>query len=201
MLHRNQTREPRRLMGAGLLGLLFSVIVVSTAEEGHAQTAEGTVITNTATASWTDANSNAYTAVNASANVTVAFQAGLDAIAVAASVTPASPSTNDTIHFRVANIGNGTDSISVSEAISNGSVMTVTGYRYGGTTYGSLAALNTALAAVAMATTDTVDIAIVYDVPSGQGGQSTDYTLTATSRRDGGTSDNAVTSVLPPGTI
>ena len=49
-----------------------------------AQTAENTVITNTATVNWTDANSNSYTPVNGSVNVTVGFQAGIDAIATAA---------------------------------------------------------------------------------------------------------------------
>ncbi|HLG05379.1 MAG TPA: hypothetical protein VI383_04445, partial [Gemmatimonadales bacterium] len=61
----------------------------------RAQTPEGTVITNTATVSFTDANGNSYTPVSASVNVTVAFQAGID-LTGSASVAPASPSTADT---------------------------------------------------------------------------------------------------------
>ncbi len=50
-----------------------------------AQTPETTVITNTATVDWTDANGNSYTPVNDSVAITVGFTAGIDAIATAAS--------------------------------------------------------------------------------------------------------------------
>src|SRR5947209_3048147 len=53
--------------------------------------------------------------------------------------------------FTVANSGNGTDSMTISQNISVAGVITVTGYRYGATTYGTLAALNTALASVGVA--------------------------------------------------
>ena len=46
-------------------------------------TAENTVITNTATVSYTDANGNTYTPVDASVSVTVGFQAGVDATVAA----------------------------------------------------------------------------------------------------------------------
>jgi len=41
------------------------------------QTSEGTVITNTATVHWTDANGNTYTPASDAVSVTVGFQAGL----------------------------------------------------------------------------------------------------------------------------
>ena len=77
-----------------------------------AQTPEGTVITNTATATYTDANNNAYTPVTGSVSVTVGFTAGVAVTANTPSPTPASPSTADTLDFTVANAGNGTDSAS-----------------------------------------------------------------------------------------
>ena len=178
---------------------LAGAVAALAATTARAQTAEGTVITNTATVSFTDANSNTYSSVSDNVSITVGFQAGIDVIAASASVTPASPSTADTIAFDVANIGNGADTVTVSESISVGGIMTVTGYRYSGTTYGSLAALNSALAE--MAQDDTITVQVIYDVASGQGGQSTVYTMTATSRRDGGTSDNDVTTITPSETI
>src|SRR2546426_9053042 len=69
----------------------------------------------------------------------------------------ASPSTADTMTFTVANAGNGTDSMTISENISVAGVITVTGYRYGGTTYGTLAALNTALSSVGIAQGGSID--------------------------------------------
>ncbi|NJD18526.1 MAG: DUF11 domain-containing protein [Gemmatimonadetes bacterium] len=186
--------NPRRSTRAAALA---AAILALSALDAQAQTAEGTVIRNKATASFTDANSNAYANVADSVDVTVSFAAGLDAIAAAATVTPASPSSNDTLTFRVANVGNGTDSITIGQTIGDPTVVSVGGYRYGGTTYGSLVALNAALAGVALAPGDTAVIRVVYDVASGKGGTSSTYTLTATSRRTGGVSDAAVTAVNP----
>src|SRR2546422_1489529 len=72
--------------------------------------------------------------------------------------------------FTVANAGNGTDSMTISENISVAGVITVTGYRYGATTYGTLAALNTALSSVGIAQGGSITLKIVYNVASGQGG-------------------------------
>lgn len=167
----------------------------------NAQTPEGTVITNTATVSWTDANSNAYTPVNASVNVTVGFTAGVDVIAGAATVNPASPSSANTLTFSVGNIGNGTDSVTISESISVGGIITVTGYKLGATTHPTLAALNAALAGTAIAQGGSISIDVIYDVAAGVGGQSTVYTMTATSRRDTGVSDFDVTTINPAETV
>jgi uncharacterized repeat protein (TIGR01451 family) len=181
----------RALAVAGLL----AVVTVVTAQ---AQTPEGTPITNTATVTWTDANGNAYAPVSGSVTVTVGFQAGIDVMAGAATVSPASPSVDDTLDFDVANVGNGTDNVSITESISVGGIVTVTGYRYSGTTYGTLAALNTALSGAPLAQADTILIQVVYDVAVGQGGQTTVYTMTATSSRDGTMSDSDATTIQPP---
>ena len=176
---------------------LAALVAGMAAAPAHGQTPEGTVIRNIATVTFTDANSNAYAAVADTVDVTVGFVAGIDVIAAAATVGPASPSTADTIAFQVSNVGNGTDSIAVSQNISVGGVITVTGYRYSGTTYGSLAALNTALSGTAVAQGASLTIQVIYDVAAGTGGVSTVYTLTATSRRDGGESDSDATTITP----
>ena len=159
-------------------------------------TPEGTVITNTATVSFTDANGNTYSAVNASVSVTVGFVAGVD-VAGAASATPASPSSANALSFTIQNIGNGTDKVQVAEAISVGGVITVTSYLYNATSYGSLAALNTALAGANIAQGSTITVQVNYDVAASKGGVATNYTLTATSTRDNAVSDNQVTAITP----
>src|SRR5438034_4287241 len=182
------------------IGVTLGVVVLfaaTGAAPANAQTPEGTVIRNIATVSFTDANSNAYATVADTVDVTVGFVAGVDVIAAAATVGPASPSTADTLFFQVSNIGNGTDSVTVSENISVGGVITVTGYRVGATTYASLPALNAALAGSAIAQAANVQIKVVYDVAAGTGGLSTVYTLTATSRRNTSGSDNDATTVTP----
>ncbi len=180
---------------------LAGIIAALAGTTARAQTPEGTVITNTATVNWTDANSNSYTPVIANVSVTVGFQAGIDVIAAAAAVNPASPSTADTLTLTVQNIGNGTDSVTISESISVGGIITVTGYRYGVTTYASLAALNTALSSVAIAQGASIAIKVVYDVAAGQGGQPTVYTMTAASRRTPAVSDFDATTITPGETI
>ena len=191
-------RAARTLMFAGL-AVAFAVTTAK------AQTPEGTVITNVAVVNWTDANGNSYTPDSASVQVTVGFAAGVDVIAAAASVNPASPSTGQTISFEVTNIGNGQDSVSVAENITQGGVITVTGYDLDGTPYGTLAALNAALAATLLdpnaAPPDTVTITVTFDVAAGQGGQSTTYQLTATSRRDVGVNNMDQTVINPNETL
>ncbi len=77
----------RLVLGIALLGPILGMM----AHPLSGQTAEGTVITNTATVSFTDARSNTYSSVQASVNVTVGFLAGIDVTAGAATATPASP--------------------------------------------------------------------------------------------------------------
>lgn len=180
--------------------IAFGVLAVAmvTAQTAAAQTPEGTVIRNIATVTFTDANNNAYNAVADTVDITVGFTAGLN-VTGAASVTPASPSTGNTLTFTIQNIGNGNDTVSVGETISVAGIISVTGYQIngGGTVYASVAALNAALAAVQIAASASITVDVTYDVLSGQGGNSTDYTLTATSIRDAGTSDAATTTINP----
>src|SRR5438093_5125086 len=58
--------------------VLAALALVAVAGKALAQTPEGTVITNTATATYTDANNNPYSAVSGSVSVTVGFKAGVD---------------------------------------------------------------------------------------------------------------------------
>jgi uncharacterized repeat protein (TIGR01451 family) len=174
-----------------------AVALMAVTVEARAQTPEGTVITNTATVTYTDANSNSYAAVSGSVSVTVGFKAGVTVTANTPSPTPASPSTADTLSFSVANSGNGTDSVTISENISVSGVITVTGYRYSSTTYASLALLNAALAGTAVTQGGSITIKVVYDVASNKGGVNTVYTLTAASRRTPATTDSKTSSITP----
>lgn len=178
------------------------------AADARAQTSptpEGTVITNTATVSFTDANSNSYSDVSDSVSVTVSFQAGVDVIAGASSVSP-SVGTRDTLTFDLANVGNGTDSLTVGETISDATVITINEYQLtdaGGTTttYGSFAAMKAVTDTMDLAQSDTIQVGVDYTVNSGKGGQSTSYTLDATSQRDTGTSDSDATTINVSETI
>src|SRR3982751_1099716 len=142
------------------LAVLFAAVATRPAQ---AQTPEGTVITNTASVSFTDANGNSYSAVTASVNVTVGFLAGVD-VSGAASATPASPSSNNTLSFSILNAGNGTDQFQVSQSISVAGVISVTGYVYNSTNYASLAALNAALASVNVTMGNSITVQVKYDV-------------------------------------
>jgi uncharacterized repeat protein (TIGR01451 family) len=182
------------------MGIVLGVAVLFaalTAVPANAQTPEGTVIRSIATVSFTDANSNTYASLADTVNVTVGFVAGANVIAGAATVGPAAPSTNDTLSFQVVNIGNGTDSATISQTISVGGIITVTGYRVGTTTYASLALLNAALAGTPIAQAANITVKVIYNVTGGTGGLSTVYTLTATSRRNTAVSAAGVTTVSP----
>ena len=184
------------LKSAGALALAAMLTFGAPQLYAQSPTPEGTVITNTATVSFTDANGNTYSAVNASVSVTVGFVAGVD-VAGVGSVTPASPSSNNTLTFTIQNIGNGTDHVQVAENISVASVITVTSYQLGINSYASLAALNTALAGSAITQGSTITVLVKYDVASNKGGVPTNYTLTGTSVRTNTVSDNQVTAINP----
>ncbi|MEZ4411756.1 MAG: hypothetical protein R2910_02055 [Gemmatimonadales bacterium] len=177
-----------------LTGLLLAVAVSGL--YAQSPTPEGTVITNTSTVTYTDANGNSYTPVTASVSVTVGFVAGVDLTGVA-SVSPASPSTADTLLFTYQNIGNGNDSISVSDVNSDAGTMVITGYRVNGTTYADLTTLNAALASILVAQNGTLAIRVIYNVPAGRGGLPSNYTMTAASRRTPSVTDAATTIVSP----
>jgi uncharacterized repeat protein (TIGR01451 family) len=198
---RTTSRRPRALastvsrwLAVGAIMLFTSLV---TAQSASAQaTAEGTVITNQATASWTDANGNTYTAVNASVSVTVGFTAGITTTS-AAIVTPTSPSTGNTLDFTITNAGNGTDTIgTVTTSAAAG--LGITGYKIGATSYATLAALDAALNATTVVAGGNVVVTVVYDVASGQGGAQLPLTLTATSLRTPAVNGASTTSVRPP---
>src|SRR5437667_327427 len=111
---RRNTMLQRLITRMGMTLGVAVLLAVTTAVPVNAQTPEGTVIHNVATVSFTDANSNAYATVSASVDVTVGFVAGLDVIASAATVGPASPSANDTLFFPVNNIGSDNDATTVT---------------------------------------------------------------------------------------
>ena len=177
--------------------ILTAVALTLFTSTAAAQTPEGTVITNVATVTYTDANSNAYAPVSGSVAVTVGFTAGVSVAANTPTPTPASPSTANQLTFTVTNAGNGTDSVTVSENISVGGVITVTGYAIGATPYANLAALNLALSGTAVAQAGTVQIHVNYDVAANQGGINTIYTLTAASRRTPAATANGQSSITP----
>ena len=170
-------------------------LALPAATRAQSPTPEGTVITNTATASYTDANSNSYSSVSASASVTVGFAPGVDAVSPA-SVTPASPSSGNSFTVTLKNVGNGTDTMSVAASIGTG--VTVTGYKYNGTTYATISALNTALASVGIPAGSSIAVDVVYDVAAGQGGKIIPVTVTQTSKRSPSTNDPTTTNVQPP---
>jgi uncharacterized repeat protein (TIGR01451 family) len=179
------------------VGAIMLFTSLATAQSAGAQaTAEGTVITNQATANWTDANGNVYAAVNASVSVTVGFTAGITTTS-AAIVTPASVSTGNNLNFTITNAGNGTDSVgTITTSAAAG--LTITGYKIGATSYATLALLDAALNVTTVVAGANVVVTVVYDVAPGQGGAILPLTLTATSKRTPATSGASTTSVRPP---
>ena len=163
----------------------------------YGQTAENTVIANTATVSFDDANGNSYGGVFATANVTVGHAAGIDVVAAAATASPLSPSGPNTLVFNVNNIGNGTDSVSGAESNSDATVLTVTNFFFNAATYADITALNVAIADTAIAAGGTAAITVEYSIAADKGGEPSTYQLTGTSRRDGGVNDADSTIVTP----
>ena len=192
---RTRALAPRigRWLAAGAIAILATLASAQSA--GAQATPEGTVITNTATASYTDANGNTYTNATASVSVTVGFLAGID-VTSAATVSPASPSTANTIAFTINNTGNGTDSVGTVN-VTAAAGLTVTGYSIGASNYASLAALQTALNNIGIASGGNVVVTVTYDVATGQGGATLPVTLTATSIRTPATTDASTTNVTP----
>jgi uncharacterized repeat protein (TIGR01451 family) len=193
-LRRIRALAPRtsRWLAVGAIALIATL---ATAQSAGAQaTPEGTVITNTATASYTDANGNTYTNATASISVTVGFAAGVDVVSPA-SVSPASPSSGNQQDFTVNNTGNGTDQVSVGVTTAAG--LTNVAYKYSGTTYATLAALNAVLAGVNTTAGSAITVSVMYDVAAGRGGQTLPIALTATSVRTPATSDASTTNVTP----
>jgi uncharacterized repeat protein (TIGR01451 family) len=188
----------RKIFGTARLLSLALMLAAFASRGAFAQTPEGTVITNTATVSFTDANTNTYASVNASVNITVGFLAGVD-VTGSATAGPVSPSTGNLLSFPIQNVGNGTDQFQIPSdpTISVGGVVTITGYRYNSTDYATRALLNAALVSVNVAQGASLTVQVRYDVASNQGGVATVLTLTAASNRTSGTTDAFATTITP----
>ena len=195
ILRRTRALAPRisRWLTVGAIALVTTLAAAQSA--GAQATAEGTVITNTATASYTDANGNVYANASASVSVTVGFLAGIDVVSPL-TISPASPSTANLLDFTINNTGNGIDTVGTVN-VTAAAGLSVTGYRIGATTYATLAALQTALNAISIARGGNVVVTIVYDVNAGQGGATLPIALTATSKRTPATTDVSTTNVTP----
>jgi uncharacterized repeat protein (TIGR01451 family) len=179
---------------------LFAALAVFIAAPLSAQvspTPENTVITNTVSVTYQDAQGNNYSA-NAQVSVTVGFLASVD-VQSAGTVTPASPTTGNQLTFTIVNDGNGTDQFSITNAVvgAGSGTLTITGYIYDGNSYASLALLNAALSADNVAAGASADVIVVYDVQM-PGGTSRNITLTAASVRTPATTDASTTAVTPP---
>ena len=169
-------------------------------------TPAGTVITNTATVNYGDANGNTYAATSAPVSVTVVFKAGVDVFSASATVNPASPTaaaTYVTTAFTIQNNGNDTDKYSVN--ITTGAGLTNVSYVYNSVEYADLTALNAALALVSVAaptnadpTVKSISVAVKYRVADALGGSSIPIAFSATSLADGTVTDTYTVTVAPP---
>ncbi len=167
-----------------------------TAAYGQA-TAEGVDIVNTATVSFSDANSNTYSTVDGVATVTVGHAAGIDMVAAAATAAPLVNTTGNTMTFTLNNVGNGVDTLSVSQTNSDPGVLTVTKFTYDGTDYVNIGLLNTALLDSTVVAGGSVVIVVEYSIADDTGGEPSTYELTGHSIRDGGVTDPDNTIVTP----
>lgn len=182
----------KRLAAAGM----FLLPLGAAALHAQSPTPEGTTITNTATASFTDINNNTYTAVTGSVSVKVGFLAAPNP-GGQASYTPASPSTGNVAAFTIKNSGNGIDSATVSVSAPG---VSITGYSYNGTSYTTLAALNAVIKLVSLTAGSSLPfpVNVIYTVDGSSGGATLPITLTQLSVRTPAVTANWVTNVMPP---
>lgn len=164
--------------------LLAGVAALALAAPMQAQspTPAGTVITNTATASYQDFNGNSYTATSNQTSITVAYTGQFTVAKIAGPDPMLSPYTAYEATFRITNAGNGSDDFRLdSVLVATG--ITVAGYKIGTLSFtaAQLAQFNDALDSVTTSPTATYDIAntagsntvdftIVYNVDAGLGG-------------------------------
>ena len=183
-MHTHKSWFARALVLAGLT-------VAIAAAPATAQTPEGTTIRNIASTTFTDANSNVYSAVADTVDITVGFQAGLSLTPDGGSASPASPSTGNALALTVQNVGNGVDTVQVAESITGdvSVISSVDSLVWNSNDYASIALLNTALSTYELTQGASTVITAYYTVPSSKGGLSANYQLTATSVRNGGESD------------
>jgi uncharacterized repeat protein (TIGR01451 family) len=162
-------------------------------------TREGTVITNEATANFSDGNGNRYDEVRASATVTVGFLSNLD-VTMPLVATPEGPSSGNTLDITVLNEGNGVDFLSLAFVEPEG--LTNVSYKVAGITFPTLADLNAwlSLSPNGLAADGTLVITVVYDVADNYGGSDLTLKATVTSTKapeqEGG-SDGGETVITP----
>ena len=173
---------------------LLLTFAPESAVAAQAPTAEGALISNSVSASYTDANNTAYTPITANVDVTVGFLPGLH-VTSAATETPPSPSTGNVVSYTINNLGNGPDTLVVAVVAATG--LSPTGYRVNGTTYTTITALNTALALIPVNAGSSVVVDVIYNVAAGQGNIPMALALTATSKRSPTTTDVATTIITP----
>ena len=173
---------------------LLLTCVAASAVAAQTPTAEGALISNSVSATWSDANNGTYTPVTANVDVTVGFLPGLH-VTSAATATPASPSTGNIVSYTINNLGNGPDTLIVAVVAATG--LSPSGYRVNGTTYTSITALNAALALIGVNAGSSIVVDVIYDVAAGQGGIPMALALTATSKRSPVTTDVATTTITP----
>lgn len=159
-----------RFLKTVLLGAIFVAGLANTAA-AQRPTPEGTTISNTASASYTDSRGNTYAGV---ASNTVDLLVGFKA-APAVNDPSATPAPNSTsfIPFVLTNTGNGVDRFQLDSLIGASGVTLTGSYRYSGTTYTSLAALNAVISLVpidtAGGTTTSLTVDVEYSVATGAG--------------------------------
>jgi uncharacterized repeat protein (TIGR01451 family) len=161
-------------------------------------TAEGTVIKNVASATYTDINNNTYATVKDSVSITVGFLPAPNPNGQV-SYSPASPSANDTATFTLKNSGNGTDSAIVA-SVTPGTGVSITRYVYNGTPYADLTALNAVIGQITLVSGASLPfpIKVVYAVSGTAGGATSFITLVQQSVRVATKSAKWKTAILPP---
>lgn len=162
-----------RILKMVLLGAMFVAGVTETAA-AQRPTPEGTTISNHARASYTDSRGNTYANVSSdTVDLTVGFKAAPDANDPSA--TPA-PNTTNFISFVLTNTGNGVDRFQLDSLVGATGVTLTGNYRYSGTTYASLAALNAVISLVSVDTAGgtvnptSLTVDVEYDVATSAGG-------------------------------
>lgn len=153
----------RSQRGAAVVTVLL--VLICGARPASASTAAGTVISNTSNATYQDASLVHY---NASSNtVTITVQNAPSLTITASSNKTVVPGQTVTDTFTITNTGNAAGDVQFTAGGVTGgtdSGSTTVAYAYNGTSYTSLANLNTALSAVSVAVGGTLTASVVYVV-------------------------------------
>ena len=189
----NTPNRSLRIVKATMLAvvaLAFAWVAPASAQThptSNTWTSEGTVIKNKATANYTDARDNTYSAVESNeVSVTVGFKGSVDVTAASTSTVDFDAGTSGSAAFTVTNYGNGLDTLKFTFTNSNGTAFTNVKLCVPGTPdpicYSSVAALNSAKLVLAAA--GTMVVTVTFDVASGSGNAGSTVSLGASSGRD-----------------